>query len=210
MPGIKIGSAPVKRVVLGDGAGGKTLKRVVLGDGSAGTVLWQNKPVVVINNASNPDVQLRKAVAAYGLDYRTVTELPFDLDTSAATSLNDMFSSCRGLKTIPPMDTRNVTSFSGTFQKCSALTTIPPMDTSKATSMSSMFGECTSLVFVPVLDAGLVTNVYDMFNSCAKLTDGNVRLIRRDGTKPGTRTGMVTRSGLTRDPFFWPDGTPIN
>lgn len=185
MPGIKIGSTSVKRVVLGDGAGGKTLKRVVLGDGGVGVVLWQDRQVVVITPGSSARDQFRSALAARGLDYTTVKELPFDLDTSSATELSYMFSGCEALTSVPSLDTTNVTGMYSMFSYCSALTTVPQLDTNK------------------------VTNMTYMFLNCEALRDGNVKLIRSTKTKPSTRTNMIQGSGLTREPFFLPDGTPF-
>ncbi|NEJ47636.1 BspA family leucine-rich repeat surface protein, partial [Rhizobium leguminosarum] len=78
------------------------------------------------------------------------------------------------------------------------------------TTMSEMFFGCSSLVSVPDLDTSKVTSVSSMFRSCSSLKDGRVRLIRPTRTKPSNRTNMIINSGLTREPFFLPDGTPIN
>ena len=91
------------------------------------------------------------------------------------------------------------------------VTTLPfNLDTSQVTNMFCMFFDCSSLTQVPDLDTSQVTNMSYMFYGCSSLTDGKVRLIRKDGTKPRYRDDMIIDSGLTREPFFKPDGTPIN
>ena len=126
---------------------------------------------------------LRATVKKYGLDYTTVTELPFDIDSRNATNMFYMFSYCSALTSVPAMDTRNVTNMSYMFSNCSALTRVPEMDTSQVTGMTNMFEGCT------------------------KLTDGNVRLI---GKHPQVNTNnMIRNSGLTREPFYDSAGNPI-
>ena len=82
------------------------------------------------------------------------------------------------------------------------------------TNMSYMFSGCSSLTAVPDLDTSQVTDVSGMFAGCSSLTDGKVRLIRKDGTKPANigaqRSHMRYQSGLKREPFYTPDGQPIN
>ena len=130
-----------------------------------GKCVYQSAPVEVIPGGLTilgTRDWLRGKLQEYGKNYRTVTTLPFNLDTSQVT---DMFC---------------------------------------------MFFDCSSLTQVPDLDTSQVTNMAYMFYGCSSLTDGKVRLIRKDGTKPRYRDDMIINSGLTREPFFRPDGTPIN
>ena len=126
---------------------------------------------------------LRAKVTEYGESYETVTELPFEIDSSQATKMTSM------------------------FEGFSALTTVPDMDTRNATDMRSMFRDCSSLTTVPDMDTRNVTDVSDMFRGCSSLTDGNVRLI---GKRTGVSTvRMIQDSGLTREPFYDSSGQPI-
>ena len=175
--------------------------------------------------------QFRAALADRGLDFETVTEIPFDIelvgtgsvwgmfgnclalttvpamDTSNVTNMAQMFTNCSSLTTVPDMDTSNVTEMFMTFAFCSSLTTVPDMDTSNMTSMLGMFGACESLTYVPDMDTSKVTTMGQMFYGCAALTDGNVRLI---GRHPDVDTAyMIADSGLTREPFYDTDGNPI-
>ena len=127
--------------------------------------------------------QFHQALADRGLHYSTVTEIPFNIDTSAATDLRYMFFGC------------------------AALVTIPEIDTSSVTTMQNMFTSCSSLTSVPDLDTANVTDAEWMFYSCASLTDGSVRLIGKRAAV--VTTGMITGSGLTREPFFDAAGNPI-
>ena len=126
---------------------------------------------------------LRAKLTEYGEDYRTVTEIPFEIDTGQVTNMREM------------------------FRDCSSLTTVPEMDTSQVTTMRTMFRDCSSLTTVPDMDTSQVTDMADMFRGCSSLTDGNVRLI---GKHPGAITvRMIQDSGLTREPFYDSSGRPI-
>ena len=129
---------------------------------------------------------LKQTLEKYGETFEDVVELPFELDTSSVTNMNLMFKGCSSLTSIPELDTSSVTNMGGMFNGCSSLTSIPELDTSSVTDMSYMFRGCSSL------------------------TDGNVRLIRNDGTKPRYLTNMIINSGLTREPFFDANGNPID
>lgn len=133
--------------------------------------------------------QLQEELTRRGLDYKTVEKIPFSIDARNAKdkSLSRLFNGCSKLREAPLLlNTSQVTDMSSMFEACLALTTVPDLDTSQVTAVTSMFFRCTNL------------------------TDGNVLLIRSDGTKPANRSGMIQYSGLSREPFFTPDGQPIN
>lgn len=154
---VNIGNAPLKAAYVG----ATPLKAIYVGSKQ----VWTSKPTEVLPNRTadyGTRDDFRALLTKYGLDYTTVRELPFNLDTS------------------------------------------------QVTNMHSMFEGCSSLVSVPDLDTSQVTNMNNMLFNCSSLKDGNVRLIRPNGTKPSQRLSMIAYSGLTREPFFLPDGTPIN
>lgn len=125
--------------------------------------IWPTvKEVVQITLGTGTEArdQLRAALTARGLDYQTVTEIPFDIELVGSGSTQFMFSDC------------------------AALTSVPDLITSQVTSM------------------------FYMFDGCVSLTDGNVRLIGRNPNV--STTGMITGSGLTREPWYTPDGKPID
>lgn len=129
---------------------------------------------------------LRGMLEEYGENYRTVKEIPFKIDSSKAISFENMFSGCANLRSVPDLDTSNGVSFTNMFSGCVSLRSVPDLDTSKGVTFM------------------------DMFRTCIGLTDGNVRLIRKDGKLPSLRTNMITVSGLTREPFYDRNGHPIN
>ena len=150
---------------------------------------------------------LRAKLTEYGEDYRTVEEIPFEIDSSQVTNMSNMFRGCSSLTTVPAMDTSNVTTMSDMFRGCSSLIAVPDMHTGQATDMSNMFYDCSSLTTVPDMDTRNATSVSDMFRGCSSLTDGNVRLI---GKRTGVSTvRMIQDSGLTREPFYDSSGRPI-
>ena len=127
---------------------------------------------VVITGTSGTEARdsFRSALTARGLDYKTVREVPFLLDTSNVTDMSYMFSGCSSLTSVTSMDTSNVTNMNGMFSGCSSLTSVPNMDTSQVTSMSSMFSRCTALTSVPNIDTSNVTTMSSMFQGCSSLT----------------------------------------
>ena len=178
---VNVGSINLKAAYVGS----TPLKAIYVGSQQ----VWTSKPTEVLPaNTSTYGTRddFRALLTRYGLDYRKVTELPFNLDTSQVTNMNNM------------------------FYQCSSLVSVPAMDTSQVTNMNNMFYQCSSLVSVPDMDTSKVTTMNAMLYGCSALKDGNVRLIRPSSTKPSSRTNMILISGLTREPFFLPDGTPIN
>lgn len=152
--------------------------------------------------------QFRAILADRGLDHKTITEIPFDIELVGSGSAQEMFSACSALTTVPEMDTSRVTKMSNMFNACSSLTSLPKMDTSSVTNMFYMFFKCSSLTSVPDMDTSQVTNAAHMLRECSSLTDGNVRLI---GKRPDVvTTNMISDSGLTREPWYNADGTPHN
>lgn len=166
--------------------GGKPISSLVL----SGREIWSDRVVEVIpfEDGQAPYKArdwLIRTLKKYGKSVSTVEEIPFEIDSS------------------------NVTNMYGMFLSFSALKKAPRLDCSAVTNTRSMFQGCSSLESVPDLDVSNVTNCYYMFMDCASLKDGAVRLIRRDKTVIPNRDGMLQGSGLTREPFFAPDGTPI-
>jgi hypothetical protein len=93
------------------------------------------------------------------------------IDTSHITNMDNMFSMCMSLKTIPLIDTSNVTSFNNMFGTCVQLAFIPPIDTSSGVEFADMFYGCVSLQYVPLLNLSSATTVPGMFDSCISLME---------------------------------------
>ena len=88
------------------------------------------------------------------------------IDTSAKTTMSQMFSNCNSLVAIPQLDTANVNNMRNMFQYCYSLVSIPQLDTTKVTDMSSMFSGCSSITSIPQLNTYNVTDMSSMFNNC--------------------------------------------
>ena len=197
-------------------------------------LLEQLRDVLVLTPDGTTQTQVREELERRGLEVSTVERVPFSIDarnakdkslasmfawcgklrevplifnTSQVTNMSNMFSTCSSLTAVPEMNTSNVTNMSNMFSGCSSLTAVPEMNTSNVTNMERMFSGCSNLTHVPDLATHNVDNAEQMFINCKKLTDGNVRLI---GKKDGVNTRAIrSASGLTRDPFYTPDGQPI-
>ena len=175
--GLNVGNNPVKAVYVGSAP----VKAVYVG----AEKVWPTRETVQITLGTGYEArdQFRAALADRGMDYQTVTEIPFEIELVGTGSAQYMFAGCSSLTSAPDMDTAQVTNMRAMFYNCSSLTSVPDMDTSNVTGMRYMFRGCSSL------------------------TDGNVRLI---GRHPNVNTtDMITRSGLTRKPFYDTNGNPI-
>lgn len=138
---------------------------------------------ITLGSGTQAQSQFRAALTERGLDYGTITEVPFDIELVGSGATQYMFSGCR------------------------ALTHAPEMDTSKVNNMSRMFMYCSALVSVPDMSTSNVTNTTYMFAYTGSLRDGNVRLIGKH--RSVSTTSMILSSGLTRMPFYNASGSPI-
>lgn len=206
------------------------------------TLVWDaggDKPVVDIVGvtgewSTEARDQMRAAVAGYGLDYRTVETLPFDVRFVESTSARSAFHGFEKLTVAPNISSTGVEIFSSVFHNCGELVSIPQFDTTSMTEATQMFYNCQSLTTSPTIDAapdaltyanimysgceslefvgdihtGGVINAGSAFYGCVNLTDGSVRLI---GKHPDVSANfMIEGSGLTREPFFDTEGNPID
>ena len=70
---------------------------------------------------------------------------------------------------IKPNDTENVINMQNTFSLCNNLTTIPTFNTSKVKNMSRIFNSCSNLTTIPALDVSNVNYLENAFINCSKL-----------------------------------------
>ena len=157
---------------------------------------------------SVPDLDTSQVTIMRSMFYgcSSLTTAP-EMNTGNVTDMISMFRNCSSLTTVPGLDTSQVTDINSMFYGCSSLTTAPEMNTGNVTNMAFMFQNCSSLTTVPDLDTSQVTNVNSMLRNCSSLTDGNVRLI---GKHPSVYTAnMIAGSGLTREPWYNADGSPL-
>ena len=73
-------------------------------------------------------------------------------DTSSVTNAENMFRSCKKLKTIPKFNFSNVTKLDYIFCDCTMLETIPVLDTKNVTSFYWAFYNCKSLKNINGID----------------------------------------------------------
>lgn len=118
-------------------------------------------------------------------DGERIPLLELNPNTSNVTNMEELFSRCRSLKSIPAINTQNVTNMNLMFFQCEKLSSVPALDTSNVTNMNQMFNNCRSLSSVPVLDTSNVTEMSSMFNECKKLS-----------SVPALNTSNVTNMGL--------------
>ena len=111
--------------------------------------------------------------------------LELNPNTSNVTNMEELFSGCRSLKSIPAMNTQNVTNMQLMFFQCEKLSSVPALDTSNVINMNQMFNNCQSLSSVPALDTSNVTEMSGMFSSCKSLS-----------SVPALDTSNVTNMGL--------------
>ena len=114
------------------------------------------------------------------------------LNTSAATSMKEMFAGCANLGTIDVthFDTRNVESMKGMFYGCPLLhdVDVSNFKTENVTDMSEMFAYCrnlpsgdTGLIGLDYLNTSNVTTMSKMFYNCSSLR--SLRLYNFDTSK---------------------------
>lgn len=171
--------------------------------------IWPTRETVQITLGTGLQArdQLRAALADWGLDFQTVTEIPFDIELVGTGSAAEMFDSCAALTTVPDMDTSSVTNMDFMFYNCASLTSAPDLNTAQVIGTRYMFYGCSSLTYVPDMDTAQVIDARYMFYGCASLTDGNVRLIGRH--RKVYTFAMIDGSSLTRRPFYNAAGNPI-
>ena len=118
-----------------------------------------------------PAISFRNCTALTSLDLSS-------FDTSAVTSMSDMFNGCSSLTSldVSNFDTSAVTNMGSMFSGCSSLTSLDlsSFDTSAITSISEMFRGCNSLTSLDVsnFDTSAITDIRNakyMFEGCTAL-----------------------------------------
>ena len=97
----------------------------------------------------------------------TLFNQALSFDTSAVTSMFSMFFSCSVFNSALTFDTSAVTSMAAMFNACSVFNQPLTFNTSVVTSMSSMFFGCTVFNSALTFDTSLVTDMSSMFRACS-------------------------------------------
>jgi surface protein len=88
-------------------------------------------------------------------------------DTSAITSMNEMFVNCNSFNQALSFDTSAVTSMSGMFSNCTAFNSALTFNTSAVTNMGSMFSNCSVFNQPLTFNTGAITDMSFMFENCS-------------------------------------------
>lgn len=102
-------------------------------------------------------------------DDTVVSTAPY-FDTSAATSIKGMFKGCTSLVNIPDYDFSGVKFFPSLFMGCTSLVTAPQLNLPNATWAASAFRGCTSLTAATRINIPKATMVNELFYGCTALT----------------------------------------
>ena len=153
---------------------------------------------------------LRDWVASTGKTYQTITEITVPVEI-IAPSMNNAFSGCAALTTVPEMDTSQVTDVTGLFSYCESLTTVPPLDMRSVKQQSFMFTRCLSLtsVTLPRMGEGFTTTqTLDMKSTKLNAAAANALMqslgtpqpggtLQLPATSAGANTGIATAKNWT-------------
>lgn len=105
---------------------------------------------------------------------KSLTKVP-KLNTSKGTDFDCMFSGCESLLEVPPIDLSSLGKYSSgveeMFSDCYNLTTIPWMDTSNCANFDGTFKGCKKLRRLPNLDVSKAEDLSYTFFGCVNLTD---------------------------------------
>jgi surface protein len=91
------------------------------------------------------------------------------LTIGGATSMDQMFSQCRSLQSVPLFDTTSVGVMQNMFQNCASLRSVPLFNTASVTNMNTVFTGCVSIRFVPLFNTASATTMTQMFFGCTSL-----------------------------------------
>lgn len=107
----------------------------------------------------------------YPNTYKTMTELPADLDTSKIENADDFFSGMAALKHIDKADFPLATSAERIFKGCTSLESIGSINLPLARSLSEAFENCEKLTTVPEFDTSRCANFFCVFLNCKSLPE---------------------------------------
>ncbi len=149
--------------------GGNTLKTLIDATKNAAYLFYQYQGNAVADLIKYDDTAEATTMNNMFSLCSNITSVPL-LNTSKVTNMGYMFYNCAYLTSIPLFDTSSVTSMDSMFRGCSRLINISSLDTSEVTNMSSMFYSCFALISIPLLNTSKVTNMSAMFRYCSVLT----------------------------------------
>ena len=143
---------------------------------SGKNVPW-SKDMQAIKSVSFKDVIKPVSTNRWFYNCKNLTDADLtNLDTSAVTDMDCMFSGCNKLTSldVSSFNTSAVKNMSSMFCNCNSLTglDLSSFDTKSVTNMNDMFNGCNSLTGLDVssFDTKSVTYMMRMFDNCSSLT----------------------------------------
>lgn len=133
----------------------------------------ENLETFVFNSKQLPSLQLKAELLKRNLDKETISEIPFALDISACSRLDNLFEGYSSLRTSPPLKTGHIIRMDNMFAGCTSLVLVPELDTKNVSNMNYMFRDCSSLKAMPSMDTSHVRNMVGMFSGCRSLTEAD-------------------------------------
>lgn len=124
------------QVYVSDGTNWLPADQVVAGTGSSTRIVWSSVVKLTGTTPYQSRDQLRAALEERGFDYRTVTSIPFELDLSEATEVEELFADMNELETIPEIDVSRFDSILGMFYGATSLTNAPLVGVSSSVDLS--------------------------------------------------------------------------
>lgn len=112
----------------------------------------------------------------------SISNMSFSLNSSNATTMRNMFSSCSLLQTIPKLDTSKTEDMSYMFESCQNLKSVTELDTKHVYHMSKMFTRCSNLETVSGIDLINGNTLTNMFDGCSKLKNLTLKNIKKSIT----------------------------
>lgn len=101
--------------------------------------------------------------------YKSMTEIPYDIDYSKLTCADELFKGCSALKNIDNLDLSNAISANHCFDGCTELLSINGLKTPLLGSAEAMFYDCQKLQNLSEFDTSKCQNFYLMFSGCRSL-----------------------------------------
>ena len=95
--------------------------------------------------------------------YKTMTEIPADMDFSQLRSVDELFKGCKALKKVDGLDISNAVSAAYIFQGCTSLESVTNLKAPNVTDWHGAFLLCPNLKEVCPIDMSRVTRCQHMF-----------------------------------------------
>jgi hypothetical protein len=103
--------------------------------------------------------------------YKTMTEIPADMDFSQLRSADELFKGCESLKKVDGLNLQNAVCVRGIFEGCTSLESVTNLNAPNAVDWSFAFYNCRSLKSIEEMDMSHVQKFFSMFGGCTSLPE---------------------------------------